>query len=129
MAIATGALIGLGIASAAGGVASSAIQAHAAGKAAQQQQQAADRALALQQQMYQQTRSDLAPYMGAGNQGLTSLTSLLGVGGGPQAGMSGPPPPLGQGATVLLRAPDGTQQAVPAALAGHYLSRGATRVG
>src|SRR5262252_10877526 len=102
MAIATGALIGLGIASAAGGVASSAIQAHAAGKAAQQQQQAADRALALQQQMYQQTRSDLAPYMGAGTQGLTSLTSLLGV---------------------------GTQQAVPAALAGHYLSRGATRVG
>jgi|SRR5262252_1387315 len=126
MAIATGALIGLGIASAAGGVASSAIQAHAAGKAAQQQQQAADRALALQQQMYQQTRSDLAPYMGAGTQGLTSLTSLLGL---PAAPAAAAPAPLGQGATVLLRAPDGTQQAVPAALAGHYLSRGATRVG
>jgi hypothetical protein len=162
-------------------------QAQAAEKASGQQQQSAQQALDLQRQLYEQTRGDLqqnlaqtrgdlGPYMGAGNQGLSSLTSLLGVpaaprGGGPMTptaaplgtmpvgGMvglgaaSGMPQPVGSaappgmpspltaglsgmapagggapGGTVLLRAPTGQTQAVPAEQVAFFLARGATRV-
>ena len=64
-------------------------QANSAGKkAVAAQQQATDKQLALQQQQYDQTRADQAPYRTAGYGALDSLQSRLGVGSGatPQAG-------------------------------------------
>jgi hypothetical protein len=156
-------------------------QAGAAKEAAATQSAAAEQARLLQQQMYQQTRADLAPYMQGGSQGLSALTSLLGVGGvAPSSGLAplAPPPsagviagPMGTtpglpnlpagmsatelaawrrnptqagreqllaqagvnasaypGGTVMLRAPTGQTQAVPAEQAEFFLARGATRV-
>jgi hypothetical protein len=147
-------------------------QAKAAEKASTQQQQAGNRALDLQQQQYSQTRQDLTPYMQGGNQGLSALTSLLGVAPPPGAGAApggygdkglglppgfaptgrpgeyagtgqiGTPGPQAQrrpvvgnqsayGAApgmVLLRAPTGQTQAVPADQASFFLARGAQRV-
>ena len=118
----------------------------AAGKAADQQRAAIDQAIALQTPLYNQAltiaqeheaqgRADLAPYAGAGAQGLTSLTSLLGLPSAPapRAPVSAPtaPPtaPTGApGGMVLLRAPTGQTQAVPADQAAFYVARGATRV-
>lgn len=54
----------------------------AASKAAEQQQQAAQRAMELQQPLFQQAAGLYAPYAQQGSQGLSALTSLLGVGGG-----------------------------------------------
>jgi hypothetical protein len=136
-------------------------QAGAAKEAAKTQAAAAEQARLLQQQMYQQTRADLSPYMQGGSQGLSSLTSLLGVGGvAPSSGLApmAPPAAPGQartptpgavytghqavprgsvpqsaygaapGGTVLLRAPTGQIQPVPADQAEFFLARGATRV-
>jgi hypothetical protein len=144
-------------------------QSAAATEAARIQAAAAEQARLLQQQMYQQTRTDLSPYMQSGSQGLSALTSLLGVGGiAPTAGLApmAPPPGLGgpvagpgrtmppgavptgayavpkpgaapasqsaygqaPGGTVLLRAPTGQVQPVPAEQAEFFLARGATRV-
>jgi hypothetical protein len=141
----------------AGSAAASAYAAHkqssAAKKAAEQQAASANRAIDLQREMYQQGRQDLTPYMQGGNQGLTALTSLLGVApppgaappmGAPMAAPGFPgtrpmppgaiptggaqPRPGGAPGMVLLRAPTGQQQAVPADQAAFYLARGATRV-
>lgn len=61
-------------------------QANAATQAAQLQQQSAAAAQAQQLQMYNQTRSDLSPYMNTGNAALSQLASLFGIGtGGPTA--------------------------------------------
>lgn len=71
-----------------GTVASSVIGAGAAGKAANAQTQAAKAAQATQLQMYNQTRSDLSPFMTAGTGALSQLANIFGFGasgGGPNA--------------------------------------------
>ncbi|HKA39855.1 MAG TPA: hypothetical protein VKD25_08800 [Burkholderiales bacterium] len=179
-------------------------QSGAAREASEAQAQSAREALALQRDIYQQTRSDLAPYTGAGTQGLTALTSFLGLPAPPASagtldpsrvnprvdevpifpasfsagredalarllapwgpggknkqnphatqwledyqrwkagqgarGSGGTPttsPTVGSayggapGGTVMLRAPTGQTQAVPADQVDFYLARGATRV-
>ena len=50
-------------------------------KAADAQREAANQANATQLQMYNQQRADLAPYTGAGVEGLNALRTYLGVGG------------------------------------------------
>lgn len=86
----TSLLIGGLIASAAGGVASSAIQSHAAGKAADAQTQAANHAadeqaqaanesLQLQQEILGQTTANQSPFIDAGTGALNLLTKGLGV--------------------------------------------------
>lgn len=78
---------GLAVATIGGGIASSAIGAHAAGKAAdtqatsadkaaQLQKQAADESLAFQKQQYADTLAREAPYQAAGTQALSKLTDL-----------------------------------------------------
>jgi hypothetical protein len=57
-------------------VVSSAIGANASGKAASTQSAAADRAAELQQQQYEQTRQDYAPWRAAGEQALNKLIPL-----------------------------------------------------
>jgi hypothetical protein len=90
MPIATGLAIGLGAASIAGGVASSALGAHAAGKAAdaqtaaaqqaaQLQHQDAQAALQFQQQVYGNQQQEIAPYLQTGYGGLANLGYLLGI--------------------------------------------------
>jgi hypothetical protein len=61
------------------GIAGSAISAGAAKSAAGTQAQAAQQATNVQQAMYNQTRSDLAPYRTAGSAFLPGLQRLLGV--------------------------------------------------
>ncbi len=74
---------------AAGSIASGVIGANAAGSAAQTQADAANRASQVEQQQFQQTQGNLAPYMGAGTNALTALQAALGIGpggtGGPNA--------------------------------------------
>src|SRR5215510_3564837 len=69
----------LGGASLGAGLYGASKQSGAAREATEAQAQSAREALALQRDIYQQTRSDLAPYTGAGTQGLTALTSFLGL--------------------------------------------------
>lgn len=80
--------------SAVAGLAGSAIsasgQASAAQTAAQEQQQAAQLASQTQLQMYNQTRSDLAPYLQTGTGALSQLASMFGIGGAGGAGGTGP---------------------------------------
>lgn len=87
MPIATGLAIGLGVASAASGVASSAIGAHAAGKAAKTQAQAAEEAAQLQHQDAQDAlkfqkdqwttqQQNMAPWLNTGKDALSSLWSM-----------------------------------------------------
>ncbi len=52
-------------------------QSYAASKAADAQKEAADKSIALQQQQYQQTRSDLEPYRTVGANATDQLTSRL----------------------------------------------------
>jgi hypothetical protein len=112
-------------------------------------------ALAIAQQQAQQGQARLDPYAQQGGAGLTALTSFLGVpvpkapnpaqglsagtgGFGPGQQTYGAGSMLGQlatgqavpppGGTVLLRAPNGQTQAVPADHADYYVARGATRV-
>jgi hypothetical protein len=54
-------------------------------KASKAQQGSAQQAIAALQAMYNQTRSDLAPYRQAGEQGINPLLALAGVGGDPAA--------------------------------------------
>jgi hypothetical protein len=75
---ATALILGSGIA-AGGAVAGSAMQANAAGNAAESQERAAREALQLQWNMYRQQRSDLAPYMSAGEGAQTTLAALMGT--------------------------------------------------
>lgn len=73
---ATAAIVGGGLA-AAGGVASAVIGGNAAKSAANTQAQAADSAAQLQQQQYDQTRSDLEPYRDLGTQYIPQLQTAL----------------------------------------------------
>lgn len=62
------------------------IAAHGSSQAANTQANAAAAGQQSQLQMYQQTRSDLAPYMTTGNAAMSQLASLFGIGtGGPTA--------------------------------------------
>jgi len=53
-------------------------QRKAAEKASRQQQEAANRAIAIQQQQYKQTRADQAPFLDAGRQAQINLAYLMG---------------------------------------------------
>lgn len=90
MPIATGLAIGLGVASIGGAVASSAIGAHAAGKAANAQVDAANHAadlqhqdaqdaLTFQKQQYATGQQELAPWLGTGTSANVNLANLLGI--------------------------------------------------
>src|SRR5262245_62067909 len=103
-------------------------------------------ALQIAQQQYELGRAGLQPYNAAGTSGMTALSSLLGL--PQQASPSGAAPvnragmaPAGylpsaqtmpragmlptQAPTVMLRAPNGQTQAVPADHVDFYLARGA----
>lgn len=58
------------------GLAGAAIQGRAAGKAASAANRASEQANALQQQQYQQTRSDLSPYLQEGQNALAGISRL-----------------------------------------------------
>lgn len=75
------ALIGAGLA-AAGSVASAVIGGNAANDAAKTQANAANQAAATQLKMYEQTRSDLSPFMSAGTGALGQLANIFGFGPG-----------------------------------------------
>ncbi len=60
-------------------LAGSIIQSRQASKAAEAEQAAAEKALALQSNIYQQQRADLAPYRNAGSSSLSALTYGLGL--------------------------------------------------
>jgi hypothetical protein len=92
-----GGLLTVGLISAGTGLAGAAINAHAAGKAAAQQTASGDKALALQGQIYNQTRNDLAPYRGAGTAALGSEMSLLGLNPGLMGSLGGGPSGVGVG--------------------------------
>ena len=89
----------------------------AADKAAQLQSDAADRALAVQQQQHEQTRTDLAPYRGAGESSLSALTAFLGL-----------PPTAAPAAPAAAPAPPGRPDG-GAALAGAAAAADAGRRG
>jgi hypothetical protein len=181
--IGTTAALVLGGLAAGGQIGGAAIGSKAAKKASEQQQQAAQQAIAYAEPKYQQAlqiaqqqaelgRAGLQPYnlqgqqgLQTGQQGLTALTSLLGLPASANTGMAGaggvnragmPPPggipaleapytragaggppgiptggvavPRGTAPTVMLRAPTGQVQAVPADQADFYVARGAQRV-
>lgn len=70
------------IAAVGGGIASASIGASAAKKASQTQAKAAKDAQASTERMYQQTRTDLAPYRDLGNAAKGTYMDLLGLGSG-----------------------------------------------
>lgn len=75
------------VVSAVGGIASAAIGANAAQSAADTQAAAADRASANTMKMYEETRSDLAPYRDLGAAATPNYMALLGAGPQGAAGM------------------------------------------
>lgn len=92
MPVATGLALGLGIASAAGGVASAAIGSHAAGKAAKEQSTAAmdaaqlehdsaDKALSFQEKQYNEGVQRAQPWVTAGTGAINTLSGLMSPGG------------------------------------------------
>jgi hypothetical protein len=70
-------------------------QSSAAKDAANIQAQSGDKALALQGQIYNQTRNDLAPYRGAGTAALGSEMSLLGLNPAAMGSLGGGPSGVG----------------------------------
>jgi len=80
MCVVTPMLLAAGLA-AGGSVTGSMIQAGAANKAAKVQSAAADKAAAAQQATYEDIKSNLQPYMTAGEKGLEGVEGLLGFGG------------------------------------------------
>lgn len=136
-------------------VAGSAINARANSKAATLQSNAADRALDFEKQNHAEIVRDFAPYQQASARAIPLLTDFLAknrpasvYGSGPIA--PGPPAmslsalapqsrPAPQGqpmaaqaapqGTVLMKAPTGQVQRVPAALVKHYTELGAQPVG
>src|ERR1035438_4895259 len=85
---AAGALGGAAIsANAAGNAAST--QANAADSAAQLQYQASQNALGFQEQQYNQSQANMAPWLNAGANGLSNLQYLMGVGPQPQGTSTG----------------------------------------
>lgn len=80
------AIAGAGALTAAGGVASGVIGAGAAKNAAAQEANAANQGTQLQRDIFNQTQSNLSPFIGGGTSALTSLQGLEGI--GPQADVS-----------------------------------------
>jgi hypothetical protein len=76
------------IISAVGSVGSALIGSSASKTAAKTQTDASDKALALQKEMYNTTRSDLSPWTNAGGQAVTALSSLMGLPSGSVGGGS-----------------------------------------
>lgn len=130
-------------------------QANAAKDAAQTQAESTDKALALQREMWAAQQQNQAPWVSAGQGAVSTLARLMGtpqpamampsqgpqnamggqtnmlarIAGGPRTiGTRAAGAVLGQQGMVVLRAPDGSTQAVPEAQAEHYISRGAARV-
>lgn len=96
MGIGTGSLIALGVAGAATGIGSAAIESNAAGNAAGEQSNAADYSAQLQaqeaqnslnfeEQQWNTEQKNAAPYLSAGKTGLSNLENLLGLGGNTSA--------------------------------------------
>lgn len=114
---------------------------NAAKQAAAQQTDAGNRALDLQRQMYEQQRADEAPYRQMGYGALNTLSSMMGGMGGatPMGGPSSRPTLQKQGAIagggvslsnlgggrVMMAAPNGQRQMVPADQVAHYQALGA----
>lgn len=67
---------------AAGSIASGIMTSNAAGAAAKAQENAANQASAIEQQKYDQTRTDLLPFLTGGTNALSSLQKMLGIGPG-----------------------------------------------
>ena len=112
------ALIPVGIAAAAGsaaaGLGGALISSSAAKSAAETQAASGDKALALQKQMYDQTRADLQPWVTQGSSAVGTLGALMGLGGKVNgqtvAGTSASPSTASQGATLgSLATPQNTQ--------------------
>lgn len=82
------------------GLGSSLIGANAASSAAKTQANAANQASQTQMAMYNQTRSDLTPFMSVGTSALGQLASLFGLGGGGSA-LGGAPQSTTGGAAYL----------------------------
>jgi hypothetical protein len=126
---------------------------NAAKNAAATQAQAASEANTLQRQMFEQTRSDQLPWLNAGRGAVTSLSRLMGLDSNPAStsSLTSPAAPrvvqrtqplssIGRATPntiaprandvgmVMMRAPDGSQQAVSQDQVGHYEARGAVRV-
>lgn len=76
----TGPVIAAGV-GAAGSIASGAMNAGAASDAAKAQVDAANASAGVQRDIYNQTRSDLAPFLQSGQGALAQLSKLLGIGG------------------------------------------------
>lgn len=122
----------------------------AAKQAADQQSASADKAQAFNQQVYNDQRTMMQPYVTGGQSAFGSLLSgwqAKQPGGAPAPGPAPRPsafgqafgapqpqqaapqqPPMGGGAMVSLRAPDGSVQDVPEQLAGQFIAKGAQRV-
>lgn len=71
--------VGAAIGGIVGGIGGAAISANASKNAAQTQAQAANQAAQTQMQIYQQTRSDLAPFLNFGQSATAQLASILGL--------------------------------------------------
>lgn len=128
-AIAVPALIGAGAS-----LGSAAIGARAAGKASKTQAQAADRVAGIHRDIYGQQMGLMSPYVGAGHSSISTLGRLLAPPGGSRFAAPAPMAPgfggpdMGTPATITLRAPDGSTQAVTSHLADQFIARGAVRV-
>lgn len=140
--------IAMGV-SAATGLVGAKMQSSAAKNAAKTQAGSADKALALQERIYNQNRQDQMPWLNAGGSAVSQLARLTGVGGGglsqnqgqgyPYAmNMSGGPQrsPLASlanaGQMVTLKAPNGMTKQFSAddPALQHYLGlQGVERVG
>ena len=129
MAGITAALIGVGIASTVGSVASGVIGSRAAGKAArvqaeagtqaaQLQAQSAREALAFQKQVFSTQREDFAPWLTAGRGALANLSYLMGI-PSPQDGGGSQPRFVGAGSTRA-----GDDRALPPAARAFLEERG-----
>ena len=131
-------------------------QAGAAKDAAKIQAESAEKALALQREMWQQQQANQAPWVSAGQGAVSTLARLMGTPtpavNVPRATPTAAPDQtrnnvlarlagadrafvsrlansaLTKGGLVALRAPDGTVQAVPQAQADHYMRLGAVQV-
>ncbi len=95
--VGTAMLIGMAAASAAGGIASSAINARAAGNAAKTQSKATDKALAFNQNAWDQIRGMNEPYLQGGTNSMNMLSSLMQPSGAPGGYRPGMPPRPGLG--------------------------------
>jgi hypothetical protein len=81
------AIVGAGVASAVGGAVSGEAQAGAASKAAGAQTAAAQQANQISQQEFNQTQTNIQPFVQGGQQAQTQLNSLLGLNGDPTSAL------------------------------------------